>query len=118
MVYDGERLPFADKSFDACTIITVLHHTPDPDAILREAMRVTRKRIVIMEDIFRNPLQKQLTFFTDSLVNLEFEGHPHTNRSDAEWKETFERMGLKLVFREDFRTLVFFRQVVYVVELV
>jgi alpha-1,6-mannosyltransferase len=118
VVYDGETLPFAEDAFDECTIVTVLHHTPDPEAILREAIRVTRRRIVIMEDIYRNPLQKHLTFFTDSLVNLEFEGHPHTNRSDAEWRETFARLGLKLVFREDFRTLVFFRQVVYVVELV
>lgn len=116
VVYDGERLPFEKKSFDACTIVTVLHHTPSPEAILDEAMRVTRKRIVIMEDIYRNPLQKHLTYFVDSLVNLEFEDHPHTNKSDAEWRQLFEEKGLKMVFREDFRTLVFFRQVVYVVE--
>lgn len=117
VIYDGKTLPYAEASFDACTIITVLHHTPDPERILEEARRVTRKRIVIMEDIYRNPLQKHLTFFTDSLVNLEFAGHPHTNRSDAEWRATFDRLGLKLVFREDFRTLLFFRQVVYVVEI-
>lgn len=117
IVYDGSRLPFADKSFDTGLIITVLHHTPDPAAIIDEACRVSRNRLVIMEDIYRNPLQKHLTFFTDSLVNLEFQGHPHTNKSDAEWKALFEEKGLKLVYREDFRTLLFFRQVVYVVEI-
>lgn len=117
VVYDGKRLPFEDKSFDSCTIVTVLHHTPSPEAILDEAMRVTRKRIVIMEDIYRNPLQKHLTYFTDSLVNLEFADHPHTNKSDAEWRALFAEKGLEVVFREDFRTLLFFRQVVYVVEM-
>jgi SAM-dependent methyltransferase len=117
VVYDGETLPFEDKTFDSCTIVTVLHHTPSPEAILDEALRVTRKRIVIMEDIYRNPLQKHLTYFVDSLVNLEFADHPHTNKSDAEWRALFAEKGLKLVFREDFRTLVFFRQVVYVVEI-
>lgn len=114
-LYDGKVLPFADGQFDVTLLVTVLHHTPDPDAVLREAKRVTRGRIVVMEDIYSNTLQKHLTYFTDSLVNLEFEGHPHTNRTDAEWLATFERLGLRVVYREDFRTLGLFRQVVYVV---
>lgn len=116
IVYDGSKLPFADASFDTVTIITVLHHTPDPDQILREALRVARKKIVIMEDVYRNLVQKHLTFFTDSLVNLEFAGHPHTNRTDAEWKATFEKMGLHLENEMHFRTLVFYSQVIYTVK--
>ncbi|MCB9231295.1 MAG: methyltransferase domain-containing protein [Bacteroidia bacterium] len=115
VIYDGKRLPFADSQFNCALLITVLHHTPDPEAVLREALRVAPK-VVIMEDIYHNELQKELTFFTDSLVNLEFEGHPHTNKNDAQWRQLFEKLGLQLTFREDFRTLVFFRQVIYVVE--
>ncbi|MFN8394539.1 MAG: class I SAM-dependent methyltransferase [Bacteroidia bacterium] len=115
-IYDGKVLPFGDGAFDTTLLVTVLHHTPDPDAVLREAARVTRGRIIVMEDIYSNLVQKHLTYFTDSLVNLEFEGHPHTNRSDAEWLRTFEGMGKRVVYREDFRTLVFFRQVIYVIE--
>jgi alpha-1,6-mannosyltransferase len=117
IVYDGVQLPFAEDAFDVSLLITMLHHTPDPEAVLREALRVTRKRLVVMEDIYSNQLQRQLTFFTDSLVNLEFEGHPHTNKSDAEWRALFERLGLRLTYREDFRTLIFFRQVIYVLEI-
>lgn len=116
VVYDGKKLPFADGEFDTSLIITVLHHTPDPEAILDEALRVTSRRLVIMEDIYRNPVQKHLTFFMDSLVNLEFEGHPHTNKDDAGWRELFARKGLRVVAAEEFRTLVLFRQVSYVVE--
>jgi alpha-1,6-mannosyltransferase len=116
IIYDGENLPFIDGTFDTSMLITMLHHTPDPEAVLREALRVTRKRLVIMEDIYSNPVQRELTYFTDSLVNLEFEGHPHTNKTDAEWLKLFDQLGLRLVYREDFRTLVFFRQVIYVVE--
>ena len=117
ILYDGRQLPFPDKAFDTSLMITMLHHTPDPVQLITEACRVTRRRLVIMEDIYSNPIQKELTFFTDSLVNLEFEGHPHTNKTDAEWLAEFQKMGLKLVFREDFRTLLFFRQVIYVLEL-
>lgn len=113
-LYDGERLPFADGHFDSTLLITVLHHTPDPDLVLREAMRVTRRRLVVMEDIYTNPLQRYLTYFTDSLVNLEFHGHPHTNRSDRAWRFTFERLGWEVESASSFRTLLFFRQVIYV----
>jgi alpha-1,6-mannosyltransferase len=115
-IYDGKTIPYPDKTFDTSLLITMLHHTPSPEAVLDEALRVTRTRLVIMEDVYRNIFQKHLTFFTDSLVNLEFEGHPHTNKTDAAWQELFAARGLKLVYREEFRTLVFFRQVVYVVE--
>ena len=116
-IYDGNTFPFPEKSFDTSLMITMLHHTPDPEKIVLEAIRVTKGRLVIMEDIYRNNLQRQLTYFTDSLVNLEFEGHPHTNKTDAEWQALFKDLDLKLVYREEFRTLVFFTQVIYVLEL-
>ena len=38
----GEKLPYADASFDAVTIQGVLHHLPDVHPLLREAARVLR----------------------------------------------------------------------------
>lgn len=116
MIYDGRKLPFEAGSFPTTMLITVLHHIPDPESVLDEAIRASSNRIIVMEDIYKNPLQKYLTYFTDSLVNLEFAGHPHTNKDDAGWLQAFEDRGLKLVTREEFRTLVFFRQVIYVLE--
>ncbi|MEM1181052.1 MAG: methyltransferase domain-containing protein [Acidobacteriota bacterium] len=37
-----ERLPLADASLDAATLILALHHVPDPSAVLAEARRVVR----------------------------------------------------------------------------
>ena len=39
---DGARLPFPDRTFDACTIAFGLRNVADPDAVLREAFRVLR----------------------------------------------------------------------------
>ncbi len=116
LIYNGRKLPFEDGSFSVAMLITVLHHIADPEIVLREAIRVSRGRIIVMEDIYKNPVQKYLTYFTDSLVNLEFSGHPHTNKDDAGWKQVFEDCGLRLTAREEFRTLLFFRQVIYVLE--
>src|SRR5690349_16490259 len=48
---DGTRLPFADATFDAVTISFGLRNIVDPDAGLRELLRVTRPggRIVVCE---------------------------------------------------------------------
>jgi len=113
ILYDGGSFPFADRTFDTCQLITMLHHTPDPELLIREAMRVA-DRIIIMEDIYEGELQKHITFLADSLVNGEFHGHPHTNRTDAAWRETFNRLGLRVEFSEEYRFLGVFRQVTYV----
>jgi SAM-dependent methyltransferase len=112
-VYDGEKFPFEGKQFDVCQLITMLHHTTNAEELIREAKRVS-DRIIIMEDIYENPLQKYITWFTDSLVNWEFFGHPHTNLTDTEWRELFEQNGLVVEKVEYYRFLVLFRQVSYV----
>ncbi|HEY4182306.1 MAG TPA: class I SAM-dependent methyltransferase [Kofleriaceae bacterium] len=50
--FDGETLPFADKSFDVTMICYVLHHMPQERAqkLLREIVRVTRRSVIVLED--------------------------------------------------------------------
>jgi 2-polyprenyl-3-methyl-5-hydroxy-6-metoxy-1,4-benzoquinol methylase len=112
VLYDGEILPWESDQFDFVQMITVLHHTPDPENIIREAKRVGKK-ILILEDIYHNTAQKYLTFFADSLNNLEFRGHPHTNKTDREWKEVFQRNDLIPESIEYYRFLGLFDQVTY-----
>jgi SAM-dependent methyltransferase len=45
----AERLPFADKSFDAATAFLTTHHWSDLTAGLKEMRRVARKRCVFLD---------------------------------------------------------------------
>lgn len=49
-VGDGENLPFADRSWDAVCEIGVLHHVPDPGAVVDEMLRVARRFVLICDD--------------------------------------------------------------------
>ena len=112
VLYDGKKLPFQDKAFESVMFITVLHHTLFPEELIKEAMRIG-ERLVILEDVYENKWQKHLTWWVDSLVNLEFKGHPHTNKTDVAWLSCFQEMGLQLEEHRKYNFLVFFKQTLY-----
>jgi 2-polyprenyl-3-methyl-5-hydroxy-6-metoxy-1,4-benzoquinol methylase len=115
IIYDGKRLPFANNEFDVCLIIAVLHHTPSPEAVLKEAIRVS-KRLIIREDIYSNVLQKWYALYLDSLLNKEFFGHPHTNKNDSEWRDSFKNLGLQLNTAAYFKSWGWLQNVDYFLE--
>jgi len=51
-VSEGASIPWKDATFDAVILADVLHHDEDPDRLLRESARVS-KRLVIIKDHLR-----------------------------------------------------------------
>jgi ubiquinone/menaquinone biosynthesis C-methylase UbiE len=113
ITYDGKTLPFRNDSFDVALVITVLHHAPDPDAVLGEVRRVAR-RIIVTEEIYENRVEKYFTYAVDSLFNLEFFGHPRSNRTDPEWRKAFQKLRLDVSAAAYSRSLGLLRRVTYV----
>jgi ubiquinone/menaquinone biosynthesis C-methylase UbiE len=116
VIYDGKHLPFEDEAFDVSMLITVLHHCHYPEQVFSEAVRVSKRKLIILEDVYSNAIMKHLTWFMDSLVNMEFKGHPHTNKSEAEWETLFRRHNLKVKKKTKTKILIFFTQVMYHLE--
>jgi len=116
IIYDGKTLPFKDLSFDISMLITVLHHCPQPEVVFKEAVRVSNDKIFILEDVYNNWLMKRLTWFMDSVMNWEFRGHPHSNKSEEAWEALFKSHQLKLIHKKKVKILLLFTQVVYVLE--
>ncbi len=114
VIYDGARLPFPDAAFDVALLITVLHHARAPETVLAEAARVA-DRLVIIEEIYSSRWRKYVTYAVDSLFNLEFFGHPRSNRTDAGWRASFARLGLALRDAEYSMSLGVLERVTYCV---
>lgn len=45
----GEALPYPDESFDAVCELGILHHVPDPNAVVREMLRVARRAVFLSD---------------------------------------------------------------------
>lgn len=43
VLYEGDRLPFDDETFDCALSVQVLEHTPDPEPLVMEMGRVLKK---------------------------------------------------------------------------
>ena len=47
--FDGTSIPYGDDSFDVVMFVDVLHHTDDPTTLLSEAVRVSRRTVLIKD---------------------------------------------------------------------
>ena len=54
--YPGETFPLEDASYDVVILADVLHHERDPDKLLREASRVSRRLVIIKDHQVNGPL--------------------------------------------------------------
>ena len=104
VLYDGSRIPFPDQSFDVTILITMLHHVPDPQALFKEVRRVTRHKVVIVEDLYHHGVGRFWTICRDRLLNMEFMTHPHQFRKDDEWRKFFRVAGFEVSSFKSFYT--------------
>lgn len=94
--FDGLTLPYPDASFDVCMFVDVLHHTEDPAILLGEAVRVTRRFVLLKDHLDENFLDDITLRFMDWVGN-----RPHgvaltyNYQSKKEWEEHFSRCGLQ-----------------------
>jgi SAM-dependent methyltransferase len=98
VIYDGTRLPFGDAAFETTLLLLTLHHCDEPEAVLDEALRVTRRRLIVSESVVRNRLDRFWLDALDGRFNrLRHGGRMPTPlgfRRAEEWQALFDSRGL------------------------
>lgn len=116
-LYDGNKIPYDDNSFDTAVIIHVLHHCSDRLQVLKEALRVS-KRVLFIEDTYRNKLEWAIVSFNDMLGNNEFYTHPYS--TPEEWREILIKENCEVLYAESYSRFTYHvlygRYVLFVVE--
>ncbi len=103
VIYDGVRLPIGDAAFDTTLISLALHHCEKSEAVLDEALRVTRRRVLVVESIYRNRFDRFCLNLLDGRLNRRRHGGrmnvPLAFRRAEEWQALFDSRGLRTVAR-------------------
>lgn len=87
VLFDGKKIPFKDKEFDIALLIDVLHHGENEGLLVKEAMRVARK-VVVLEESHENIFVKIWANVMDNFQWILF-GMPLAfhSRSERQWKD-------------------------------
>ena len=122
VLYDGKRIPFSNNSFDVSLLICMFHHCDNPENVLKEAIRVSKSRLIVIEDRYDNWWQKKLLIFLDILFNLPHfikpprENMPFNFKKDSEWQAIFRKFNLKIVEQKKFKFYGIFLRFLFVLE--
>lgn len=94
--YDGITFPFADGSFDIVIVADVLHHEEDPDRLLRECARVTRRLVIVKDHQVKGLLAQQRISLIDWAANAPYGVKClYRYNTPGEWSATPARVGLR-----------------------
>ena len=94
--FDGKTIPYDDNSFDVVMFVDVLHHTDDPEILLREAHRVAGRAVVLKDHTRDGLLAGPVLRFMDWVGNAP---HgivlPYNYWPKQRWHQAFSRIGLR-----------------------
>jgi len=95
--FDGRTLPYGEAHFDGVMLIDVLHHTPDPRLLLREALRVSRRWLVLKDHLLEGPCAGLRLRFMDYVGNARHSvAPPYHYLSSRDWNELRQVLDLQI----------------------
>jgi SAM-dependent methyltransferase len=106
---DPFSVPVADGSFDVVMLLFVFHHVDrfaDQARLLDEAVRIARRRLVIMEDTPGNRLDLMFNKGWDWVLNRRHHVPcPFTFRNAGGWLRLFKDRHLSIAHTETYRPM-------------
>jgi SAM-dependent methyltransferase len=100
--YDGQKIPYPDKSFDVVILADVLHHATNPPNLIYECSRVVRRVLIIKDHKVEGFLAQQRISFMDWASNVQY-GIPCLYRYNTlkEWEKLFGQLDLEIEIEID-----------------
>ncbi len=98
---EGEAVPVPSNSVDTTILYTVLHHARNPHFLLKEAVRVTKHRIIIIEGYIDTVKHYHVNAFFDWFLNRVIKDEdvpvPLNYNTTTKWDHIFRSMRLRIV---------------------
>ena len=95
--FDGQHIDAPDGGFDVVMFVDVLHHTDDPEVLLREAARVARSCVIIKDHTRDGLLAGPTLRFMDWVGNARHGvALPYNYWPRARWERAIASLGLRV----------------------
>jgi SAM-dependent methyltransferase len=93
--FDGQHIDDPAGSFDVVMFVDVLHHTDDPEVLLREAARVAGKTVVIKDHardgLLAGPTLRLMDWVGNARHGVAL---PYNYWPRRRWNQAFDHLGL------------------------
>lgn len=115
-LYDGVTIPFSGKVFDITIFNLSLHHIPNNQEYLKNVLKRTSKRIILVEETYDTIFQKIHLVWRDWYFNIKA-----SQPCDIHWNSYFkrsaieklaEKLGMKVVHRETNRHHSYYKELI------
>jgi SAM-dependent methyltransferase len=94
--FDGRTINLADGTFDYCMLVDVLHHTTHPQALLAEALRISRRGLIVKDHLADGFLSRPTLRLMDWVGNAPHGvALPYNYLDKAQWISAFDSLGLR-----------------------
>lgn len=98
-LFDGKKIPLKNNSVDICLFVDVLHHTKDIQAMINEAVRVSKQFIIIKDHLCETKYDKFILKVMDWIGNKPDNIAILSNYcSTAQWQKYISKEKLKVRF--------------------
>ncbi len=94
IIFDGKMMPFYDEVFSVSICCFVLHHVPFQKELIEEMKRVTKSKIIILEDVIENRKDRFLAFMHKVYSGFRYDSLYTQFRNNHGWKWFFAMCGL------------------------
>lgn len=95
-IYDGRYIPFPDRTFDVVLCAFVLHHMTDQEILIKEMIRTSRSRIIVLEDTPQNITDRLFNLNHAITSKIKYKSGKMKFRTSKEWQRLFTDLGLTI----------------------
>lgn len=94
ILFCGKHIPFCCDAFTVTICCFVLHHNQYQKELLDEMKRVTKSKIIILEDVTETIVDNFLVLCHKFYSGIQYKSHKMRFRSNNEWRDLYTKCGL------------------------